>query len=540
MGKDTNKPSKKSAAKKSTTTSGKSAGVGRGQHLTFANYVWFVTKAQEITAKKRAGVPDDTDDQLASKVQAAWQSLHQKDGRSALATVDIIKEKLALAREGKLQKPISKKPMGRPPKAVGAKIPKSSGNGRGRPLGEKGKKKRDRKQVAEETQRRKEAYEEEQRPIREALAAQHTAIISAGKEAIAAVDIFMDNHRFFLPSHEDSATALYLQMSNALQRLDDDRANTESSQLSVSLEEKRDAFIEKAVHAEYPFALEHQKNVTQRLNRSQLQPVFPRITGSDSSGKNPAAPRPGSKNILLSHMGNVALRSHADARVKTMVVNLKKLMAQYDLAQQKSQTDYKPPTDEEVQAYEANIKAISTSLLGAKKDGRNGKNKAQDTTPSSSSSSSCNSSSGSSSSASSSNHGSRSVISPTSVITDERKELDANIADTLERLVLLYQRRHAMDQNVATAPVPMSNASSLSSNAAVNTSASSVVPKTAALLIVTPPEPPGGGHVGTFAAFCEPYPLELQQLHRAMHGLVAGHDATRTVRRECATCVQYE
>ena len=106
--------------------------------------------------------------------------------------------------------------------------------------------------------------------------------------------------------------------------------------------------------------------------------------------------------------------------------------------------------------------------------------------------------------------------------------------------MLLYQRRHAMDQNVATAPVPMSNASSLSSNAAVNTSASSVVPKTAALLIVTPPEPPGGGHVGTFAAFCEPYPLELQQLHRAMHGLVAGHDATRTVRRECATCVQYE
>ena len=73
----------------------------------------------------------------------------------------------------------------------------------------------------------------------------------------------------------------------------------------------------------------------------------------------------------------------------------------------------------------------------------------------------------------------------------------------------------------------------------MNVPTSNVVPKAASLLIITPPEPPGGGHSGTFAAFGEPFPYEIQSLHRAMHGMVEGSDESRGVQRQCATCYVY-
>ena len=89
MGKEKNNTPKDAKAKKTTATTVKQVDIGRGKHLTFANYEWFVNTAQAITAKKRNGVPEDIEDQLATKVMAAWQSAHKKDGRAALATNEL-------------------------------------------------------------------------------------------------------------------------------------------------------------------------------------------------------------------------------------------------------------------------------------------------------------------------------------------------------------------------------------------------------------------------------------------------------------------
>lgn len=125
-------------------------GIGRGKHLTFLNYQWFAKKADEFLAKKRVGAAADTDDQLALKVQAAWRSAHKTDGRADLATLDVVKEQIALAKAGQLKKPATKKAMGRPPKANGGKAKKASGKGKGRPEGDKTLKKKAKKMSKEE------------------------------------------------------------------------------------------------------------------------------------------------------------------------------------------------------------------------------------------------------------------------------------------------------------------------------------------------------------------------------------------------------
>ena len=216
MGKGKNNAPKDAKTKKATATTVKQVGIGRGKHLTFANYQWFVSTAQAITAKKRNGVPEDTEDQLATKVMAAWQSAHKKDGRAALATVDIIKEKLSLAKNGQLARPATKA-MGRPQKPAGEKVKKSTGKGKGRPLTEKGEKKKARKQVSVDAERARIAYEQEQRPIREATAARRATNIQGGNDVITTIDNFMDTHRHFLPSHEATTSALYVRIAEALQ-----------------------------------------------------------------------------------------------------------------------------------------------------------------------------------------------------------------------------------------------------------------------------------------------------------------------------------
>ena len=108
--------------------------------------------------------------------------------------------------------------------------------------------------------------------------------------------------------------------------------------------------------------------MNQTVRRSELRPVFPDIESNESSvgdsltGNKPALPRPGRQNMLKSTMGVSALRNHADEKAATMLVNLKRLTTQYDLAHHKSLPGFVPPTEAEVRAYEENLKNMAEQL----------------------------------------------------------------------------------------------------------------------------------------------------------------------------------
>jgi hypothetical protein len=361
----------------------------------------------------------------------------------------------------------------------------------------------------------KAAFAERTRPEREAAAAQHLAIVTEGRQLqIATNDFTHDpNREFFFDDDEQAAKDLYIRSSAALDALDKDVGSQESLNLAIALQTERKDLLQKARHASFPFALEHFQKTQKPVQRSDLEPVFPALPAAPPPDAPPLPDvkktRPGSRNILSSPMTSRHLHESGVDKLQTMAQNLGAIMAQFDLAHQKCQTDYAPPTAQEIAAASARIVGIKKLLKQGRKEGRRGKHEEVAT-----GSSATGTSSASDNDSSSSSRGSHTP-------DPQRLALDVDIMGVKNRLVMLYERRYIMDQ----------------ASGAAASSAAPPCKKTSAILIVDTPVASGSGDEGISVAFGEPYPSEIRDLLRAMHGKKAAGSDTTNDQRKCATCV---